>query len=110
VATEKGAPIHVKERRLSSHEVSGLKVVEGKKERRLPEGRVMHLINSDGMYGAERVLVHLLLTLKEMGVQAAVLKQYQIWSMSREVKALEKRHLNGTKPIDVIPESYLNSF
>jgi len=43
-------------------------------------------------------------------VPPRVLKRFQIWSMSREVQALEKHHLNGTKPIDVIPESYLNSF
>jgi lysophospholipase L1-like esterase len=39
-----------------------------------------------------------------------ILKRYQIWNTTRQVNSLEKNLLNGTSPLDTVPDEYLNSF
>ncbi len=40
----------------------------------------------------------------------ALLRTYQVWDMSRQVRELEERDLKGKTPLDVVPKEYMESF
>lgn len=43
-------------------------------------------------------------------IPQSLLKTYQVWNMSRQVRGLEESLLKGKSPLDVVPREYLESF
>ena len=56
-----------------------------------------------------RVAGKMKLVLKEV-LPTSVVRKYQLWSMSRQVRAIEAEELKGRKALDSVPEKILQSF